>query len=73
MAENAVCTFTFSLFFVLTILSQTAASSSFLWYNATSDGGQAGCIYPISGQYGLLQRILYYALLSPSLVKAPFG
>ncbi|KAL2848198.1 hypothetical protein BJX68DRAFT_267645 [Aspergillus pseudodeflectus] len=69
MSENAVYTFTFSLFFLLAILPQTAASSSFLWYNATSDAGQVECIYPISGQYALLQRILYYALLAFSVVS----
>ncbi|KAL3475446.1 hypothetical protein BJX99DRAFT_259393 [Aspergillus californicus] len=46
----------------LTILPQ-ASASSLLWYNATSDAGRVECIYQISGQYALLQRILYYALL----------
>src|SRR6266536_2144829 len=32
-------------------------------YNATSDSDQIVCVYPLSGQYGFLVRLLYYILL----------
>lgn len=39
------------------------AQANFLSYNATTDRNQVDCIYPISGQYGFLPRLLYYCLL----------
>jgi hypothetical protein len=46
-----------------------ASASSLLWYNATLDEGRVECVYPISGQYALLQRVLYYGLLLFSIVS----
>ncbi|KAL2843738.1 hypothetical protein BJY01DRAFT_235562 [Aspergillus pseudoustus] len=65
---------------IFAFLPQVSASS-FLFYNATTDAGQIECIYPVSGQYALLQRLLYYALLlfavvsqkSPWLVAGALG
>lgn len=34
-----------------------------LFYNAATDQGKITCVYPISGQYGLMPRLLYYFLL----------
>ncbi|GIK07570.1 hypothetical protein Aspvir_003236 [Aspergillus viridinutans] len=47
----------------------TASASSLLQYNATLDEGRIECIYPINGQYALLQRVLYYGLLLFSIVS----
>ncbi|KAF7115505.1 hypothetical protein CNMCM5793_002463 [Aspergillus hiratsukae] len=51
-----------------------ASASSLLRYNATLDQGRIECVYPISGQYALLQRVLYYTLLLFSIVsrKSPW-
>ncbi|KAL3448252.1 hypothetical protein BJX65DRAFT_275359 [Aspergillus insuetus] len=68
MSLYTVNTLTFSLLFLLTLVPLTSASS-FLWYNATSDAGKVECIYSISGQYAILQRVLYYALLGFSVVS----
>ncbi|KAF7173269.1 hypothetical protein CNMCM5623_005496 [Aspergillus felis] len=46
-----------------------ASASSLLWYNATLDEGRVECVYPISGQYALLQRVLYYGLLLFAIVS----
>jgi hypothetical protein len=53
---------------LLTIVP-AASASSLLQYNATLDEGRVECIYPISGQYALLQRVLYYGLLLFSIVS----
>ncbi|KFZ14992.1 hypothetical protein V502_05822 [Pseudogymnoascus sp. VKM F-4520 (FW-2644)] len=34
-----------------------------LAYNATYDANRILCVYPLSGQYSLLNRLLYYALI----------
>ncbi|KFY04792.1 hypothetical protein V491_09261 [Pseudogymnoascus sp. VKM F-3775] len=34
-----------------------------LEYNATYDSNRILCVYPLSGQYSLLNRLLYYALI----------
>ncbi|KAH1594629.1 hypothetical protein KXX34_001982 [Aspergillus fumigatus] len=51
-----------------------SSASSLLRYDATLDKGRIECVYPISGQYALLQRVLYYSLLLFSIVsrKAPW-
>ncbi|RHZ50661.1 uncharacterized protein CDV56_103324 [Aspergillus thermomutatus] len=54
----------------LLLTSVPAASArNFLLYNATLDEGRMECVYPISGQYALLQRVLYYALLLFSIIS----
>ncbi|KAJ0419146.1 hypothetical protein BJY00DRAFT_286379 [Aspergillus carlsbadensis] len=60
-------------FLIFTFLPQ-ASASGYLFYNATTDAGQIDCIYPVSGQYALLQRLLYYALLLFSVIsqKSPW-
>jgi hypothetical protein len=46
-----------------------ASAGSLLQYDATLDEGRVECVYPISGQYALLQRLLYYGLLLFSIVS----
>lgn len=46
-----------------------SSASSLLRYDATLDKGRIECVYPISGQYALLQRVLYYSLLLFSIVS----
>jgi hypothetical protein len=53
---------------LLTIVP-AASASSLLRFNATLDEGRIECDYPISGQYALLQRVLYYGLLLFSIVS----
>ncbi|GFF41030.1 hypothetical protein IFM58399_06126 [Aspergillus lentulus] len=53
----------------LLIIVPEASASSLLRYNATLDEGRIECVYPISGQYALLQRVLYYGLLLFSIVS----
>ncbi|PKX88955.1 uncharacterized protein P174DRAFT_379444 [Aspergillus novofumigatus IBT 16806] len=53
---------------LLTIVP-AASASSLLQYNATLGEGRIECVYPISGQYALLQRVLYYGLLLFSIVS----
>jgi hypothetical protein len=53
---------------LLTIVA-AASASSVLRYNATLDEGRVQYVYPISGQYALLQRALYYGLLAFSIVS----
>ncbi|KDQ57154.1 hypothetical protein JAAARDRAFT_194329 [Jaapia argillacea MUCL 33604] len=46
---------------VVIALVSTQATASL--YNSTADVGKVVCIYPLSGQYAILQRINYYLLL----------
>ncbi|KAM0100276.1 hypothetical protein ACP6JE_005097 [Aspergillus fumigatus] len=46
-----------------------SSASSLLRYDATLDKGRIECVYPISGQYALLHRVLYYSLLLFSIVS----
>lgn len=46
-----------------------SSASSHLRYDATLDKGRIECVYPISGQYALLHRVLYYSLLLFSIVS----
>lgn len=44
----------------ISFLSLTTAAP---YYNATTDRKQVVCVYQLSGQYGMLPRFLYYALI----------
>ena len=39
------------------------AAPSVLFYDPVTDQAKVTCVYPISGQYGLMARVLYYSLL----------
>ncbi|KAK7470206.1 hypothetical protein VKT23_001643 [Stygiomarasmius scandens] len=45
------------------LISSGTAGGHLLKYNSSTDHNQVDCVYPISGQYGFLPRLLYYLLL----------
>lgn len=48
---------------ILSLLSVQAYAGDSANYNATADRDQIVCVYPLSGQYGLLSRVLFYVLI----------
>jgi hypothetical protein len=64
-------------FVVCLIFAVPSLAEDFPWgythggqnYNATYDAKRIICVYPLSGQYSLLNRLLYYALI----IVAVFG
>src|ERR1700727_1025453 len=47
----------------LVVCASVSPVTVFLWATELKDPNNVICVYPVSGQYGLLQRVNYYFLL----------